>query len=88
VLLDDVLGSPEPLEGLGAQCVRTRRRSSFPDALHDELEVGRLDALLRIRALDRSEPTESGLDLAGSHLVEHALDELRLDGDGDAVSSR
>ena len=83
VLLDDVLCAAEPLERLHAQRCRSREPLLVPQALHHELEVGRLDARAVVDTLDRSEPSERRLDLPGSDLVQDPVDECGLGDDGD-----
>ena len=58
---------------------RSRCVLLVPQALHDELEIRRLDPRSVLRALDRPEPAERRLDLAGTDLVEDALHEGGLD---------
>ncbi len=58
VLLDDVLGTAERVERLGAQGSRTRRPLLVPEALHDELEVRRLDARAGVGGVDCTKAPE------------------------------
>ncbi len=101
VLLPGVSSASAPSRCSSTMCCAPPRRSSVstpqrvgadrallvPEALHDELEVRRLDPRAVLRALDRPEPSERRLDLPGADLVEHALDEVRLDGDGSSPVS-
>ena len=82
MLLDDVLRAAETLE-------RRRRAASLDPAARSSSQMRcmtswRYGASIRgadLDAFDRAEPAERRLDLAGADLVEHALDERRLDGD-------
>ena len=84
MLFDDVLRASEPLERVRAEDVRAHRPLLVPDALHDELEVRRLNARAVVRGLDGAEPAQRGLDLARTDLVEDAPDEPGLDRHCDA----
>ena len=78
VLLHDVLRAAQPLERRDPQSVGARGALFFPETLHDELEVRRLDPCRVFRAFDRAASTQRRLDLAGADLVQHAVDELWL----------
>ena len=59
----------------------------LPEALHDELEIRRLDPPTDVAALDAPEAAERRLDLTGTDLVEHPLDERRSTETASPVSS-
>ena len=50
-----------------------------PEPLHHELEIRRLDADDAVAALDGSAARLADADLAGQHLLQHGVDEFRLD---------
>ena len=79
MLLDDALRASESRERRRAKCLRALGRLLVPDALHHELEVRRLDTHSAVVRLDCTEPSERGLDLPRSDLVENAVDEIRFD---------
>jgi hypothetical protein len=88
VLLDDVLRASELLESVRAQRAGAGRPLLVPDPLHDELEIRRLYPRPDFVPLDGTKASECRLDLPGSDLVQHALGQLRLDGDGRAGQLR
>src|SRR6187402_1958672 len=79
MLLDDVLCTAEPVDRLYAELRGARSALLLPEALHDELEVRRLDPPTDVAALDAPEAAECRFDLTGADLVEHTLDEGRVD---------
>ena len=79
VVADDLLGAAEPAQGPEPERARAGAPLLVPQPLHDELEVRRLDPDRAVAALDRPAPGLADLDLAGDDLLEHRVDELRLD---------
>ena len=73
----DRLGASELLERRQAENRRPALSLDLPEALQDELEVWRLDPRLVRR--DTAAARSADVDLAGGDLIEHGLDELRLD---------
>ena len=80
VRADDPLGAAEALERLQAQHVRPGRPLLVPEPREHELEVRRLDRRLALLVACGG-PGAGGSDehLPGLDLVEHGLDERRLD---------
>ena len=62
--------------------MRTRRALGLPEPRHHELQERRLDPPARDVFVDAAATALSQLDLPCSHLIEHGLDERRLDLDG------
>ena len=79
VVVDDLLGPAEPAERLDPEPLRSCRPFLVPEPLHHELEIGRLDADDAVAALDGSAAGLADADLAGQHLLQHGVDEFRLD---------
>ena len=79
VVVDDLLRPAEPAERLDAEPRRACRPFLVPEPLHHELEIRRLDADDAVAALDGSAARLADADLAGQHLLQHDVDELRLD---------
>ena len=80
VLLDDVARASQPGERRGAERVRSRRALLVPEPLHHELEVRRLDPFAGLVPSTAPRPPRAARS-ARTDLVQHALDELRLDRD-------
>ncbi len=78
VIGHDLSRAAELLERRGPQRRRPRRTLDLPHALHDELEVRRLDAVGAAVSLGDSEAAGAELDPAGTDAVQHALDERVL----------
>src|SRR4029079_2629190 len=57
-----------------------------PEAPEYELQVGGLDPYLAVGGLHRASPRFADVDLARDDLLQHGLDELRLDRDGAVFS--
>src|SRR5207237_6918571 len=79
VLGDDPLGTAEAGERREPKRGRAGRPLLLPEALHDELEVGRLDPAGVTGARDRAAAVHAVVDPAALHLVEDGLDERGLD---------
>ena len=79
VLGDDPLGAAESRERREAERRRACRPLLLPEALHDELEVRRLDPPVGPFARDRAAALAAHVDPAALHLVEDGLDERGLD---------
>ena len=81
VIGHDLAGAAERIERLDPQRRRPRRALDVPHALHDELEVRRLDAARRPVFLDRSDASGAELDPPRADAVQDALDEHVLGDD-------
>ena len=80
VCAHDPIGAAEALERPQAQHTRPERPLLGPEPAQDELEVGRLDPELAGVVGPRGADTRLvDAQLPGLHLVEHSLDERRLD---------
>jgi hypothetical protein len=84
---DDSLGAAEALEGLETEPPRPRPSFLVPEPDEDELEIGRLDlppagAARGIRPVEHARAGIGECDPTDLDLVEHALDQRRLRGDG------
>src|SRR5205807_3857518 len=82
VLGDDPLGAAEARERREPKRGRAGRPRLLPEALHDELEVRRLDPARVTGARDRAAAVHAVVDPAALHLVEDGLDERGLDAHG------
>ena len=71
----DPVGAAEPLERLQTEDPRPTPPLLVPEPSEDELKIGRLDA----HSVLASSGGIAEADLAGGHLLEHRLDQRRLD---------
>ena len=81
---DDRFGAAERNEGRCSQAVGSCGSLLLPDPLEDELEIRRLDPTRARLVRGQATSGRAEIDLAGRRLVEHCLDELRLDLDRSA----
>ena len=82
VIGDDLPRASERVERLRPQRGRACAPLDVPEALHDELEIWRLDPTRRPVLLDDPHPTGSELDAARTDAVQDAIDERVLRDDG------
>ena len=82
VIADDRLGAAQRAQRREPERVRPLFALGRPDPFHHELEIRRLDPPLAPAAVDGADARLPEFDAARRHLVEHRLDELRLDRHG------
>src|SRR6266508_2152456 len=79
MVADDLLGAAERGKCPQPQDVRAFVALHFPEPLHDERQVRRLDVLLRPAAVCDAASCEADIDLSARDLIEDGLHQLRLD---------